>query len=730
MKKRFLMTHFYTFLMMTLIAVSSSAFAQTENDATSQRVEHVVATLVSSHDAFTENDTVRIGVRLDMDPHWHVYYINPGDSGLPPEADWTLPEGFTVGDFSFPTPEIIPIEPLTNYGYEDSVTLLAPLTMTDQASQGDVTLSATVSWLMCKDICLPGEATLTKTVAYGDDSVPSEEAARFPTTEDFPAPDSGLIAANMLQTAGHFLFPLSDPAFSQTLRFIPAEEGTIEDSAPQTFINLDDGRMALQVVKDKNFPTDASTVQGIFLTFDTGIMVGSEQVTRALPTLEITPVTLGAQNIDLAASGLEFGDMFSSLTVFQMALLFAFLGGLILNLMPCVLPVLALKVFSLIQHAGSGRAFLHGLTFTFGVLIMMSGLAGIMIFLTQAGEAIGWGFQLQNPYFVSGLALLMFLVSYNMFGLFSFGDRLTQLDSAPATQSKHSLKSTLGGGALMVLVATPCTAPFMGAAMGYAFTLTPIDTLAIFAMLGLGLAFPYLFLTIFPPLIRSLPKPGPWMITFKQFLGFPMLATALWLMWVFTQLVDMDASFIMFVVLFLLTFFVWCYGRMMTLSAGIIRKFFALILLGVGLGIFAGYSLNAIPDSPIYNKVPEAISKPVQGNSEEMNALWTPCTKESFYQSLERGESVFVNMTADWCITCKVNERTSLSSEAVLDAFKQNNVTLYKGDWTKFNADITQILETYGRKGVPLYLYYPAGEKDAIVLPQILTPAIVTSLFE
>ncbi len=723
------MKHFYKTLFFLALAFSQLQTAVAQSTPNSQRVENVVATIVSSHDTFTKGDALRIGIRLDMDPQWHVYYINPGDSGLAPEANWTLPEGMSVGNFEFPTPEIIPIEPLTNYGYEHSVTLLAPARINEDMKTGKYSITAEVSWLMCKDICLPGEAMLTLPIEYSAEiSTPSADASRFPSTEEYPAPDSGLISESLIQTDSNILFPISDPAFTKTLRFIPLQEGVIEDSALQAFVTLEDGRMALQVAKDKNLKPETKTIDGLLLTFDKGIVVQSERVTRALPAPQQEEIVIGVQN------GVGSSSFFNTATqdlTFKFALIFAFLGGLILNLMPCVLPVLALKVFSLIKHAGSGKAFLHGFTFSLGAVATMVALGGVMVFLTQAGEAIGWGFQLQNPYFVLSLSLLIFLLSMSLFGLFSVGDKLTQIGEEP--QTKHNLRHTFSSGILMVIVATPCTAPFMGTAMGYAFTLTPEKTLAIFAMLGLGLAFPYLFLTLFPPLIKALPKPGAWMITFKQFLAFPMLATALWLLWVFTSLVGTEASFMTLLILLTSFFCAWCYGKLMTLGAGLMRKLLAFLFMLASIGAFMGYGMNDIEGSPLYQKLwPTAktveVEAPHTANGKE--AMWRTWTEKDFYASLSAGEAVFVNMTADWCITCKVNERTTLKSKRVMDLFAKHDITLYKGDWTRFNADITKILETYGRKGVPLYLYFPKGQKDAIVLPQLLTPAIISEIFE
>jgi thiol:disulfide interchange protein/DsbC/DsbD-like thiol-disulfide interchange protein len=721
------MKHFYTTFFILLITALQLNLAGAQNTPSSKRVENVVATLVTSHDSFTESDALRVGIRLDMDPHWHVYYINPGDSGLAPEANWQLPKGMSVGAFEFPTPEIIPIEPLTNYGYEHSVTLLAPAKISKDLKTGTHTLSAEVSWLMCKDICLPGEAMLTIPITFNAKdgaSKQSEAAARFPSTEEYPAPDSGLIADSLIQTDTSILFPISDPAFTKTLRFIPLAEGIIDDSALQTFVNLEDGRMALQVTKDSHLSPEIKTIEGLFLTYDKGIIVQSEKVTRALSAAQQEAIVLGVQE------STDHSSFFKTPTqelTFKLSLLFAFLGGLILNLMPCVLPVLALKVFSLIKHAGSGKAFLHGLTFSFGVILTMVSLGGLMIFLTQAGQIIGWGFQLQNPYFVLILSLLIFLLSLSMFGTFSLGDSLTRIGEKPET--KHGFKNTFLSGILMVMVATPCTAPFMGTAMGFAFTLTPEKTIAIFAALGAGLAFPYMFLTLFPPLIKAMPKPGAWMLTFKQFLAFPMLATALWLLWVFTSLTSTIASFTTILVLLATFFFAWCYGKLMTLSAGLVRKLIALLFMLAAIGTFMGYGLNSVEGSPLYQKF-WAPEKAIKDETSHAHKQWRTWTEEEFYASLQNGEAVFVNMTADWCITCKVNERTTLKNKHILELFDKHDITLYKGDWTRFNPGITKILETYGRKGVPLYLYFPKGQKDAIILPQILTPAIIREIFE
>ena len=670
------------------------------------RSQHVEATLVAEPFKFFPGDPFVVAVRLKMDPGWHTYWVNPGDAGYAPRITWTLPPGFTAGPIQWPTPGLISQPPLMSYGYEGEVWLPVEITpsVSMQLLQGPVELKAHVAWLECADVCIPGKADLSLTlpkleakreIALGylgstkNTDLTSRDSAishsRF--AADLPKPYTGQATISSepgsdydaLEVPGDLGFPPGSHP-----RFIPLPTGLIDNAAPQLSIRTDSGA-SWRVKRDANAPALPETVSGLLAGEVNGKMVGWQVDFHRVAAAPVAPLTAP----------------FSFLV-----LVFAFVGGLILNLMPCVLPVLALKVLALTKRGAGVR---QGLAFTAGVLVSFWVLAGILLALRAAGEHLGWGFQLQSPPFVILSAVLFVLIGLNLFGVFEVGGSLTAAGGAVRAGTGWG---SFFSGALAVVVATPCTAPFMGSALGVALGQSPFVAWLIFTALGLGMAAPYLLLSANPAWLRFVPKPGGWMEAFKQILGFPMLAAAVWLVWVYGNQGGIDDAALLLCVLLVVGLAAWIYGRWGGVSRPSAVRVIAMIvvyLLGTGSLTFI---LTRKP-------VPPAASVPGQSD-------WEPFTSERLAELRAEGKPVFIDFTATWCLSCQVNLRTSLDESEVAAKFRELGVTRLKADWTSNDPAVTAALASYGRDSVPLYVLYGRDPNAAPqILPEVLTPGIV-----
>ncbi|UCV06028.1 protein-disulfide reductase DsbD family protein [Dechloromonas denitrificans] len=662
---------------------------------------HVRATLVASLDAVQPGSEIQLGIQQQIIPHWHTYWRNPGDSGVPTRIDWVLPKGAEAGEIQWPVPGRIAMGPVTNYGYEGEVTLLSRLKVpADIPVGGHFVLRATVNWLVCQEECIPEEVELglaLPVVASNPQSgagspVISRAVGRLPLA----APGE----SSFVRTEdGSLQLRLDSERIAQAKNssawFYPEQWGTINHSAGQHFAV--DGR-----VLRLNLPaTSASLAQGERLR---GVLVIGEAMPDGerlvgfelvAPEASVT----GKEELGVAA-----------------AMLFAFLGGIVLNLMPCVFPVLSIKALSLLKHAEYSplQKRLQGLAYTAGVLFSFALLAGVLILLKAGGLAIGWGFQYQSPIFVLIVAYLMFGVGLNLSGLFTIGASTVGVGSSLAARGGYSGSFFTGG--LATIVATPCTAPFMGAAIGYALSQSAPGLLAIFLSLGLGLAFPYLLLTTWPRLQRLLPRPGVWMERVKEALAFPMYGAAVWLVWVLAQQGGPNAVLVALGGMVLIGLAGWLYavtrrGSSWTRHGG---PGFAALAVFVAL-VGGGFGVDAVA---VLSGSPVA--------SEASEKHWQPYSAERLRELRQAGKPAFVNMTAAWCISCLVNERVALSDSSVIEAFKASGIVYLKGDWTNQDRQITAYLGEFGRSGVPLYVYYPPGaDSKPVVLPQLLTPDTV-----
>ncbi|MDD5460039.1 MAG: protein-disulfide reductase DsbD family protein [Methylococcales bacterium] len=682
--------------------------------------EQVKAQLIASVAAVHPGDEILVGVHQRIIPHWHTYWKNPGDSGLPTTINYDLPAGATAGEIQWPTPGLIKLGPVTNYGYENEVTLLSAIKIAKDSLAGSVfTIKAKVKWLVCKEICIPQNVDLALDLpvvapsAEVESGSPLIELAR--ANLPVPSPWPITLAHNKdilsLQIAEFGL----QSAVVKNVRFYPSEWGKIDHGAQQPY------RIADEALELQLKPGEAPLSPGENLT---GVLTvtqdnGGKPLTRGY-SVNITADAVASRIAPLKAVvsdslPVKAEDSQTDLALAS-ALLLAFFGGVILNLMPCVFPVLSIKALALIKHAQEAprQTRLHGLAYTVGILVSFALLGGILIALKAGGAEIGWGFQFQAPLFVLAIAYLMFAVGLNLSGVFSIGGSVAGIGSSLARRSGYS--GSFFTGVLSTLVATPCTAPFMGAAVGFALTHPPAALLAIFLFLGLGLALPFLMLSQWPSLQRSLPKPGIWMDRLKQGLAFPMYGAAVWLIWVLAQQAGINAVAVALGGMVFIAFAAWLYefskysGRTGQRSGSCVAG------LSMGLALVGSYfGITTAPASPSSNVEASKYSEPY--SAERLNAL------------RNEGKPVFLNLTAAWCISCLANEKITLNQSSVIDAFKLSGITYLKGDWTNRDPEITRILADFGRGGVPLYVFYPASPsghpKKPVVLPQILTPEIV-----
>jgi thiol:disulfide interchange protein DsbD len=696
------------FLVLMLAASLSAASAQgfrTPPDL-------VRASLIAEPVAVAGAQPFTLAVRMQVKPGWHVYWRNPGDSGLPPEVTWTLPAGFNAGAIRWPAPERMAIATLMNYGYEGEVTLLVPVTPPPSLDPADpVQIQAKLTYLVCETECVPGSADLALTLPVGEPRPDADQTALFARARTaLPAP---AIWPVRLSSQGDtlqldFAAPGLKPETIKGAAFFPYSETAIDNAAAQV-MTLDESGLHLTLSRGNPAEPAPSALPGV-LTIEEVTGGTTHRLAFAYGDEPVPPVAADAPEAPAAP---PVAPAFDALTLAS-AVGLAFLGGLILNLMPCVFPVLSIKVLGLVRHAGesAARVRLHGLAYTAGVLASFLGLAGLLLALKSGGATIGWGFQLQSPAVVAGLAYLLLAMGLSLSGVVYVGGRLAGLGDGLARRS--GLSGSFFTGVLATLVATPCTAPFMGSAVGFALTQSAGVALAVFASLGLGLALPFLGLTLWPTALRALPRPGAWMETLKQVLAFPVYATVAWLIWVLAQQVGPQGLLAGLIGLVLVGFAAWAWehGRAATPRFGRIAQ---------GLAVLTVLAVAALTLSLDRDRAAPAAQATADGIQ--------PFTQARLDTLVNERRPVFVNMTAAWCITCAVNESTSLSTKAVRAAMTQRGVTYLKGDWTNQNPEITRLLEKHGRSGVPLYLLY-TGTGEPQVLPQILTEGTVLTALE
>ena len=692
-----------TFLALLLALTAAPALAAPVNTG------HIKAELVAQ-EAAVPGGTVYVALRQDIDAGWHTYWRNPGDSGEPTRITWTLPAGWKAGEIVWPTPTRQQIGPLMNYGYSGDVLLPTPIEVPASAKPGQtVKVSAQVLFLVCADICIPEEALLTLDLPIAatpqPDATWNGRIARV--LADAPKP-AGLSATFSVEGAKLSLAVTGAPLEGADVSwawFFPFSGTAIEHARPQI---IERGPRGLTLA----LPAGADFAQGSAPTTLEGVLALSGVAYEISATAGAAPP--GAAGLGPpAAPASDSGS--PGLAV---AILFALLGGLLLNLMPCVFPILSMKAAALAGHAHEARAARRqGLAYLAGVLATFLALAGALIALKAAGAAVGWGFQLQSPAVVAALAALMLLVALNLSGVFEVGAALQGVGGKLA-DGRRGLTGSFMTGVLAVVVAAPCTAPFMGPAMGFALTQSAGVSLLVFAALGLGLAAPFVALSFAPPLLRLLPRPGAWMETLRNLLAFPMYGTAAWLIWVLAQQRGPAGLALGLAAAVVAAFAAWLFGQAQRRERARVTRWIAAVMLLAAGGLIYGLVLVP-PPAPASAPAPD----PKRAAAADLpSEAWSSGRVAALRAE---GRPVFVNFTAAWCVTCQVNEQVALSTTTVAEALKSSGAVYLKADWTNRDAAIAGALAEHGRAGVPLYLVYGSDGGPPVILPQLLTAGLV-----
>lgn len=666
------------------------AFLMGATAAFAQEQPKVHVRLISEDKAVGPGQSVTIALEERIAEGWHTYWKNPGDAGAPTQIDWTLPQGWHAGAIQWPRPKRLPVGPLMDYGYEGKVWLLDSLSVPIDAKPGNmVNLKAAVNWLVCKNICIPEDRAVSLALYIGQTQKDPDVAQDFAAVRaQLPVVSPWKLA--YAQNAGLDLFiaaPSLVSAHPIDVEFFPANSGVIKNAAPQLLGYAQNG-LVLRL-------QPAARLHGAL----EGLLV----LTSRDRSVEAIQIDAPAGQVPPA----EFLRMNEADLTPWLALLFAFLGGLILNVMPCVLPILAMKALAVARHGQHGRA--ESFSYAGGAILSFIILGLSILVLRGSGEAIGWGFQLQSPVAVAAFALLLFAVGLNLSGVFEVGS----VTAGEAFTRRSGLPGAFFTGILAVAVAAPCTAPFMAAALGFALTQPVLLAVCVFTALGLGFSLPFLLIGLRPSLLQFIPKPGAWMVRLKEFLAFPMYGASAWLAWVLAQETGARGIGLLFCASLALALACWMWSttRQSSLAGRRIGAGLALLVLVAGFWSIA--LLRGSNAAPV-----------VQARKGE---IYNPGSL-AMYRAQNR--PVFIDATAAWCITCLVNEDAVLSRPQVQSAFADHKVVYMIADWTSQDPQITELLKDYNRSGVPLYLYYAPGAKSPVILPQILTESSVLSVLK
>lgn len=653
-----------------------SIFADARFAANTQtKSAHAKVEIISEQNYFEPGKSFTVALRFTLDEGWHIYWQNPGDSGEKPKIKLHLPIGAQASELIFPTPEKIAAGPFMAFGYKTEAMLLVDVNPGSFSNQ-TLVMKAELNWLECKEVCLPAKGTvelsLPKGPQEGDETILNQVHIKKFNHTRAQLPREANFSYTFERKDDKLILNLALPpgvvTKSRDLYFFSDTPGLLEHATEQQLVITGDSA-ELHMVTDGNANSiRLKTISGILSLKEKG---------RLLAAFKLT------------AEKLDFEQ-------FLLYILFAFIGGLILNLMPCVLPVLSLKVMSLAQHRAN--SFFHGLVFSAGILVSFLLLAGVLLILRTVGYQFGWGFQMQSPWFVFSLSLVFLLLTLNLFGVFEIG---LGLSSFGETNKQNPYAQSFFMGLLATVVATPCTAPFMGSALGFAVSQSSLVALTIFAALGVGMAFPYLLLSVRPMWLKFVPKPGPWMIKFKYLLAFLLLGTVAWLLFI--------------------------------LAGQISRNHLLVAIAGLFVIAVVGYLIGYSQNSRWPSKAPALIVSLAlvlsafvlpsnQAKAKFDNSQWRDYNRPTILKMKESGQSYFIDFTADWCLSCKVNEAVSFDDE-VYRLFKKQEVALFKADFTNFDPSISQALASYGRASVPLYVLFDGRKRRTSLLPEILTKA-------
>ncbi len=630
--------------------------------------------LVSESTTLQPKDSLYLGIKFELEKDWHTYWENPGDAGEGAVIKWSLPDGVSTSEILWPGPERIPVDPLMTFGYNNEVILLTKISTSDKIDF-PIELNAQVSWFTCKDICIPQDGNVSIVINEGELTKSNDYAEIKQYVDKLPKEFLENYKVEKLEEKYFLQSTLENNKFD-SIYFFPREYGLIDYVENQIY-EKNENSFSLEVKASKT---------GMKLPYFDGVI---KAVNSEGTFFFDVNFPLNIQNEDK--------NLF-------LLLVFAFLGGLILNIMPCVFPILSIKILRFIQYSedSSVETYKFGLSYSLGVILSFLLIALILIGLKSSGEVIGWGFQLQYPLVISILFYLFIALGFLFMSNLVIGSQLGNLNSLVKVKNE-SFESFLTG-ILAVVVASPCTAPFMGSAIGFALLQPSFNSILIFLSLGIGFALPYLILSIKPTLLSFLPRPGPWMETFKQFMAFPMWASALWLLWVLSGQVDSDTVILVLIGGLALSLSLWLLEKNTTEI-----KLVKWILRGTAI-VLIGFSIYIIPTS--YSTKKEIFTKDEIYSEQRLREL------------RNSNQIVFLNFTADWCITCKVNERVALKTQKVQKILKRESINYLEADWTRKDEMIASKLEEFGRSGVPLYLLYPSKGKP-IILPEILTEDIL-----
>jgi len=714
-----LMRFLRTIIALSLALAASSPLFAASNSAD---LPHVHVQLISPFAQLQPGRPGVAGLYFKLEPGWHVYWKNPGDAGEPPRITWTLPQGISVGPIAYPVPKRLPLGPLMDFGYEDEVLFPMGLNVSDKTAAGEAVLHAKIDWLVCRGSCIPEKTELEIT----RDVAPAPSGLGTPVQPDHDiwvrlanrlpqAPPSNLKIGFVPTTTG-FRVTVNTGKRETEASFFPSRPDILSNPAPQSVTPTAKG-LILDLKKDETLTANPKELTGLLLlsgnrAYELEVPSGPPKPAEAIPS-ESAPAAIPGQ--ETSSSSSSSARPVSPATRNKTGLLeaagLAFLGGLILNLMPCVFPVLFIKGLSLVQSGSEEkhRMRTHGLVYTLGILVSFWILVGVLLGLRSAGTHLGWGFQFQSPVFLSLMAALLFFLGLSLAGQFEIGLTLTSTGGSLA--AKQGYTGSFFTGVLAVIVATPCTAPFMGVALGYALSQTAVITFAVFTALALGLAAPYLAITLQPAWTRILPRPGAWMEVLKQAVSVPIFGTVIWLAWVIANAYGAAILAALLVSFLLLAIAGWFLGRWPAKGwAASVAG--ALVIVVVAIAVVAPKQLVLATEAQ--NSAPETHG-------------WQPWSAEAVTRYQSQGRPVFVDFTASWCLSCQVNERVALSKPEVQKAFADANVVLMRADWTRYDDNITRALNSFGRSGVPTYALYVPGQSQPRLLPEVLTPGIVTS---
>lgn len=666
--------------------------------------KYVTAELISENQSARPGTKAWIGLRLEMAPHWHTYWRFPGDSGLPTKVEWKLPEGWKVSQAHWPIPSRIPLPPLINFGYEGETLIGYELDLPAKTADGTYQIEGNASWLVCKEECIPEKAALKLNVKVGKAEPRSKPwrdlFVQLRKQQPQELPQGAFSSIRLDGKDVHLEFDNEPSWLEGKIDFFPLVAQVIK-GAEEPKVKRSNGMVTLTMAKANPFTTSAKEFSGQLIVasnsgnrvYEISVPLGEEftaPATAVAPSTEAAPVEVTDEaGIFLAA-------------------IFAFLGGVLLNLMPCVFPVLGIKIMSLVSQGGGDKWHVrkHGKVYALGVLVSFWALTAALLALRSAGQSVGWGFQLQQPAFVLVLIFLFSLLTASLAGFFEFGSRLMGVGSGLA--NKDGMTGSFFTGMLAVIVATPCTAPFMGTAIGVVLAQPSWAVFVVFTCLGLGLAAPFVALSYWPALLKALPRPGVWMQKLKELFAFPMAATVLWLLWVLGMQIGLDGLIITLIGLLVLFLSIW-----------VGRRFKSPLGRGIGWVLLALACLIAS----------SALRwQPGLSNASEQNS-WKKFSEEAVSEALAADKEVFIDFTAAWCLSCQVNKTLVLDRAPMQKFFSEKGIVLFRADWTNHDVEITKALENHGRIGVPLYLAYAKGKKQAKVLPQILTEDLVRRAF-